>query len=734
MRCIASNRLEVLRERKFAEFFAGIGLVRAGLERLSWSASFANDFDPIKYKMYKGHFTDASEYFIVGDVFNLKANDVPRVALATASFPCKDLSLAGSLNGLRGEHSSAIWGFTRILEHMKQDKPPLVMLENVTGLLNASRGEAFRLVLQDLNDLGYSVDAFILDAANFVPQSRQRMFVIGLLDEIFSRNHDLPFGLETEVRPKALTSFILNHPEIRWNMRQLPSPPKNTSTLETIIEDLPDHDPLWWSAERVTYLLNQMSPLHLKIAKQMMERAHWSYGTVFRRMRDKKSTAELRIDGIAGCLRTPAGGSAKQILFKAGYGSCSARLITPREAARLMGADDYNITVSFDKALFGFGDAVCVHVIEWIGRNYLNPLVDEVTHGDTEREILLGETRYMDVNTDIHTRLDALYEEWYAGVDKEDGKSGWGAICGGITILESLLKDYVLDIAFHRTKAGTQLKNQGISLGNRVLKKFNVPKKLVSGEFGRTSRGAPRAAERLLILLDALHLENLSQEVRNDYLSYLEWHMVQALLLLFERAQKEIDFEHLYTTEKAIEILLENADGTSSGAIAQHLVGAKLELRFPGVTITNESSSTADEPTNRYGDFHVKDAVIHVTMSPQDAVYAKCKLNLSQGKQVYLLVPSRRLSLAITKAQKYGIDGNIVIKSIASFVAQNIDEMAEFSNEELKIQRELLLSTYNRRVKEVNERHAPFLVLKDGVLVGIEETDSEGDGSWKSSL
>lgn len=606
---MASNSLEMLRERNFAEFFAGIGLVRAGLERLSWSASFANDFDPMKYQMYKGHFTDASEYFVVDDIFNLRANDIPRIALATASFPCKDLSLAGSLNGLRGEHSSAIWGFTRILEHMKQDKPPMILLENVTGLLSANRGEAFRLVLQDLNDLGYSVDAFILDAANFVPQSRQRMFVVGLLDEIFPSNHRVPFSLETQIRPKALTTFILNHHEIRWNIRQLPPPPKNTSTLETIIEGLPDHDPLWWSTERVTYLLNQMSSQHLKIAKQMIESPHWSYGTVFRRMRNNKSTAELRVDGIAGCLRTPAGGSAKQILFKAGYGTCSARLITPREAARLMGADDYNITVPFDKALFGFGDAVCAHVVEWIGRNYLNPLVDEVLHGDTEREILLGEKNNMDVNMDTHMKLDALYEEWYAGVDKEDGKSGWGAICGGIT------------------------------------------------------------------------------------------------------------------TEKAIEMLLENADGTSSGAIVQHLVGAKLELRFPGIDITNESSSVADEPTNRYGNFHVKDAVIHVTMSPQDAVYAKCKLNLGQGKQVYLLVPSKRLSLAVAKAQKYGIDGNIVIKSIASFIAQNIDEMAEFSNEELKRQRELLLNTYNHRVKEVDERHAPFLVLKDGVLASVEATD-----------
>lgn len=84
--------------------------------------------------------------------------------------------------------------------------------------------------------------------------------------------------------------------------------------------------------------------------------------------------AELRTDGIAGCLRTPKGGSGRQILFKAGFGDFFVRLITAREAARLMGADEYTITVPLNQALFGFGDAVCVPVVEWIADNYLTPV------------------------------------------------------------------------------------------------------------------------------------------------------------------------------------------------------------------------------------------------------------------------------------------------------------------------------------------------------------------------
>jgi DNA (cytosine-5)-methyltransferase 1 len=132
--------------------------------------------------------------------------------------------------------------------------------------------------------------------------------------------------------------------------------------------------------ERAKYLLSQMSKKHRRIANEMIQGKRWSYGTVFRRVRNNVSMAELRTDNIAGCLRTPRGGSGRQILFKAGKGKYFARLLTPRECARLMGADDFIIEGTLNQALFGFGDAVCVPVVEWIARHYLNSLVNELLH------------------------------------------------------------------------------------------------------------------------------------------------------------------------------------------------------------------------------------------------------------------------------------------------------------------------------------------------------------------
>ena len=99
-------------KKTFAEFFAGIGLMRMGLERAGWHISFANDIDEDKWQMYKTHFGD-SEEFILGDVHNLATSEIPTVALATASFPCNDLSLAGARAGLAGDHYSAFWGIHR---------------------------------------------------------------------------------------------------------------------------------------------------------------------------------------------------------------------------------------------------------------------------------------------------------------------------------------------------------------------------------------------------------------------------------------------------------------------------------------------------------------------------------------------------------------------------------------------------------------------------------------------
>lgn len=361
-----------------AEFFAGIGLMRAGLDRAGWTTKVANDIDPVKRKLYLNHFRGSAEHFLLGDIHDLTGKDIPTVDLATASFPCTDLSLAGRRAGLQGQHSSAFWGFVDILQNMGNRKPPLILLENVAGFLTSNNGQDFKDALLALNQQGYTVDAFVIDAVHFVPQSRVRLFIIGRqADEpSFKVKHYLS---ETELRPTKLVEFIHQHPEIYWAINTaLPKLPAVNNNLSSIVEKISKSSSIWWSRDRVDYLLNQTFERHLCKILELKEQKNYSYLTAFRRVRNGKSMAEIRFDGIAGCLRTPKGGSARQILLEVGKGKINIRLLTPRECAKLMGADDFTLSGTANEALFGFGDAVCVPVVSWIADNYLNPEIEKI--------------------------------------------------------------------------------------------------------------------------------------------------------------------------------------------------------------------------------------------------------------------------------------------------------------------------------------------------------------------
>lgn len=361
-----------------AEFFSGIGLVRLALDGCGWRTLFSNDNDPNKCLLYEQNFSDSTQVLNTDDIQSLKGDQIPDVALATASFPCNDLSLAGSRNGIDGAQSSTFWHFVRIVREMGSRQPALVMLENVPGFLTSHKGEDFRRAMLALNELGYAVDPFVVNASHFTPQSRLRLFVIGSKTDKSLSTTTAVLKCESEIRPRLIAKYIFEHPEIVWNVRQLPPLPQRKRSLADILEL--DPAPPWWDGERASYLINQMSPKHRQIADEMIRGSYWRYGTVFRRVRQGRSMAELRTDGVAGCLRTPRGGSGRQILFAAGQGYYQARLLTPRECARLQGVPDtYQIDVPLNQALFGFGDAVCVPVIEWISTQYLNQVFEEIT-------------------------------------------------------------------------------------------------------------------------------------------------------------------------------------------------------------------------------------------------------------------------------------------------------------------------------------------------------------------
>ncbi len=365
---------------KVAEFFAGIGLARQGLEAadVGFGVVWANDLDMGKAKTYNGHFkTDPPEHYKIEDIRNVaKSIDefgVPRdLDLAWASFPCTDLSLAGGREGLNGSQSVTFWHFTDVLAALGEDMPPVVALENVNGFATSHGGRDIKVAVRKLNKLGYWVDILTLDARRFVPQSRPRLFLIASKGEVAKKDH----RANTALRPSWLDS-VLDDPGLRTQRAFLPEPPDLLSEGWTAMAD---HDEApgveWWDAKRTKKFHDELSEIQLERVAGLRATGKVAYRTAYRRTRNGKPAWEIRADDIAGCLRTAGGGSSKQAVVRIESDrQLKVRWMTASEYAKLMGAADYVLPDGRVQSVTGFGDAVCVDAVKWLAKCYLGPLV-----------------------------------------------------------------------------------------------------------------------------------------------------------------------------------------------------------------------------------------------------------------------------------------------------------------------------------------------------------------------
>lgn len=361
---------------KVLEFFAGIGLARMGLERAGFRVAWANDYEQDKKSMYEGHFRDEElgldHRFVLGDVFAVDHSELPRdAAVAWGSSPCTDLSLAGSRGGIRAGESNAFWGFIEALRLLDEARPPVVVLENVLGLATSHGGDDLAAAIRAFNDLGYSIDVLVIDAKRFVPQSRPRLFLVG------ARHPPTNSAtVDSTLRPDFL-NWVFDDETLLTHRALLPAlPPAMTTGLDAEIEVMEPSDLRWWDQARSASFLASMSQVQRQRLDLLRQQAGVHYRTAYRRTRKGVATWEMRPDEISGCLRTARGGSSKQAVVRIEGSDVRVRWMTPIEYARLMGAGNYRLEgARTTQALFAFGDAVAVPAVEWLGGNYLMPLV-----------------------------------------------------------------------------------------------------------------------------------------------------------------------------------------------------------------------------------------------------------------------------------------------------------------------------------------------------------------------
>lgn len=365
----------------FYEFFAGGGMARAGLGD-GWACLFANDFDPKKGAAYAANWGD--EALHVGDVAKVTTAQLPgRADLVWASFPCQDLSVAGAGAGLAGGRSGAFWPFWRLMQALVSEKrkPRAIALENVCGLLTSHGGADFAALCEAVHAAGYWVGALVVDAQHFLPQSRPRLFVIGIdFDEEIPGRVQSPYAVDLwhPERLRQAQAALPEHLRRTWLWFTPPAPGKRNERLIDIVEDEPA-DVAWHDHSETAKLLAMMSPVNRAKIELVAGNGGRSVGAVYKRTRiegcRKVQRAEVRFD-LAGCLRTPAGGSSRQVLVVVEDGHVRSRLISARETARLMGlADDYRLPARYTDAYHLTGDGVAVPVVRHIAGTLLEPVL-----------------------------------------------------------------------------------------------------------------------------------------------------------------------------------------------------------------------------------------------------------------------------------------------------------------------------------------------------------------------
>lgn len=368
---------------EFYEFFAGGGMARTGLGP-GWTCRFANDFDAKKAAAYRANF-GAGELKL-GDVAQVTTADLPgAVDLAWASFPCQDLSLAGAGAGLKGARSGTFYPFWTVMGGLAAEgrAPAIIALENVCGALTSHDGQDFAAICRTYAEAGYRAGALVINAELFLPQSRPRLFVVGVRADVAIPPRLLAQGPEGPFHPTNLGRAVERLPTalreafLWW---RVPEPAPRGRALADVVEDPPE-GVAWHATEETERLISLMSPVNREKVEQAKAAGRRMVGGVYRRTRRnhngaKTQRAEVRFDEVSGCLRTPAGGSSRQVIMVVEGERVRTRLISARETARLMGLPEtYRLPGNYNEAYHLTGDGVAVDVVRHLARYVFEPIL-----------------------------------------------------------------------------------------------------------------------------------------------------------------------------------------------------------------------------------------------------------------------------------------------------------------------------------------------------------------------
>lgn len=315
----------------------------------------------------------------------------------------------------------------------------------------------------------------------------------------------------------------------------------------------------------------------------------------------------------------------------------------------------------------------------------------------------------------INREIDQAFTTWYEALPRHRyNLPAKGTLAGALVVLDHLQQTFDLDINAHTAKGGSQVRGASGTAVKKILSTFGETRLFVS-EGGRTNRGLRGDIDLLLHTINAMRLSHQSAEARNAVLRRFQELLVDRVREFHTLKRLEIVYAATSSTWQLVhDLLLEAKKTDKDDAVSQYLVGAKLQLRFPGIKVENELFSTADVQKGRPGDFRVRDTVFHVTVRPTVSVYDKCRRNLEKGLRVYLLVPDAFTDGARQNAE-LNAAGQITVQSLESFVSQNIDELSEFGADRVKKELRKLFEVYNARVDSIEANKSLLIDIPDNL-------------------
>lgn len=316
--------------------------------------------------------------------------------------------------------------------------------------------------------------------------------------------------------------------------------------------------------------------------------------------------------------------------------------------------------------------------------------------------------------------IDAL-GTWYEGQRDAKGNVNSNVMCAGLYMTEFLADHFPLEPDHYRTRS--QVKTASGKQAQKLLAQHGEERKFTS-EGGRTSRATLDHADGLATVLNAegdkAGLAALTGLERASLAALLQaWFVERVREDFFGRKRIEAEINPENPVRTTVAALIEAGrlrGGNTAGAIAQHLVGAKLKIRFPDEDVNVESYTTADVQTGRAGDYQIGDTAIHVTMSPGEKVFLdRCVDNLNHGYRPRVLVPEGRVAAAVQLAEIYGLSERVAVQSIEDFVGTNIEEVGGFSKTGVRERLRELLIEYNARIDQAEADKSLMILVPENL-------------------